>query len=262
MPKKMKEDKWKVWDDMPKYGDVFFERATGKMPEMESSKAIAKRMSKLAREKDSILDVGCGGGHYLVSLDREMKTHFSYTGIDATEYYIERAKQAFKTKQERTKRTATEFQVGDIFNIKQADSSFDIVLCANVLLHLPSVEVPLRELVRVTKKYLLLRTMVGIESFRIMHVLKPERYDDKGEPERFSYFNIYSESYLKEYIGSLTGVKSVIIEKDSDFNPENIGAAEYIKAGKEVPVNVTRIVEGMQVNNYVIEPWCFILIEK
>jgi len=258
----MKKEKWRVWDDTPRYGDVFFERATGKMPEMESSKAIARRISKLACENDSILDVGCGGVHYLVSLDREMKTHFSYTGIDATEYYIERAKQAFKAAPEGGKRGATDFQVGDIFNINQSDNSFDIVLCANVLLHLPSVGVPLKELVRVTGKYLLVRTMVGAESFRIMHVLKPEKYEDNGEPEHFSYFNIYSESYIREYIGSLPGVKSVMIEKYTDFNPENIGAAEYIKAGKEVPVNVTRIVEGMQVNNYIIEPWCFILVEK
>ncbi len=46
------------------YGDLFFDRATGKLPEMESSKAAAARIAALAKSGDSLLDVGCGAGHY------------------------------------------------------------------------------------------------------------------------------------------------------------------------------------------------------
>ena len=257
------KEKWKTWDKTPKYGDVFYERAVGKMPEMESSKAVAARISKLAKAGDSILDVGCGGGHYLVSLDKAMKTSFSYTGIDATAYYIEKAKEAFLGKAAATTmRCEPHFETGDIFKLKQEDNSFDIVFCSNVLLHLPSVTKPIGELVRVSRKYVLIRTLVGKEPFRIMHVISPEEYNEDGEPEKFNYFNIYSEGFIKSYISALPGVKRVSFEPDYDFNPGNIGSAEYIKAGREVPNNITRIIEGMQVNNYIIEPWCFVLIEK
>ncbi len=259
----MKEEKWKTWNETPRYGDVFYDRATGKMPEMESSKAVATRISRLAAGGESLLDVGCGGGHYLVSLDRIMKTPFSYTGADATAYYIERAKEAFKGNNAATSlRGDPCFETGDIFNLKYDDNSFDIVFCANVLLHLPSVTTPLSELVRVSRKYVLIRTLVGQEPFRIMHVISPEEYDEKGEPDKFNYFNIYSERFLRGFISSIPGVKRVSFEADHDFNPENIGAHEYENGGRDIPVNLTRIINGMQVNNYIIEPWGFILIEK
>ncbi len=50
------------------YGDLFFDRATGKLPEMESSKAAAARITALAKSGDSLLDVGCGAGHYYRSI--------------------------------------------------------------------------------------------------------------------------------------------------------------------------------------------------
>jgi len=259
----MKGEKWKTWDKTPKYGDVFYDRATGKMPEMESSKAVASRISRLASAGDSILDVGCGGGHYLVSLDKTMVKPFSYTGVDATEYYIEKAKEAFSGKSAATGlRCEPVFDTGDIFNLQHDDNSFDIVFCSNVLLHLPSVTRPLSELVRVSRRYVLIRTLVGNEPFRIMHVISPEEYNEDGDPEKFNYFNIYSESFMRSFISVLPGVKNVSFEPDNDFNPDNIGSTEYVRGGKEVPVNLTRIINGMQVNNYIIEPWCFVLIEK
>jgi len=40
------------------YGDLFFDRATGKLPEMESSKAAAARITALAKSEDcSMSDV-------------------------------------------------------------------------------------------------------------------------------------------------------------------------------------------------------------
>ena len=40
------------------YGDLFFKRATGALPEMESSKAAAKRLADMLRPGDRILDAG------------------------------------------------------------------------------------------------------------------------------------------------------------------------------------------------------------
>lgn len=88
-------ENWKAWDNEKEYGELFYDRAVGKISEMESSKAVARHVAELATANDMILDVGCGAGHYLRSLDSILKIPFRYYGIDATQYYIELARKAF-----------------------------------------------------------------------------------------------------------------------------------------------------------------------
>src|ERR1700676_5583763 len=126
----MTTEQWTAeWDDPiagKRYGDVFLERATGELPEMESSKAAARRVAPLLSPNDSFLDIGCGGGHYLRSLSNEIQVPFRYVGIDRTDYFIEVARRAHKHTPNVT------FEVGDIFNIERTDKSADIVMCNNV----------------------------------------------------------------------------------------------------------------------------------
>ena len=254
-------ENWRVWDDDKKYGDLFYDRATGKLSEMESSQAVAKYMAGLAKENDIILDVGCGGGHYLVSLDKILKTPFSYHGIDPTKYYIELAKKAFSQDiNSNSLRTFFKFEVGDIFNLNLEDNYADLVMCNNVLLHLPSIEKPVQELWRVSKKFLVIRALIGKSSFRIKQVNFPESYNKDGEPNNYHFFNIYSKDYLSMIIDGLAGVKNYKFVEDKDYNLCNIGASNY-KNGKE-PNDLTVIVNGMQVNNYIIQPWHFLIIER
>ena len=77
------------------YGNVFYKRATGQLPEMESSKAAARRIAPHMKAEGSMLDVGCGGGHYLPSLIRQIGLPFSYKGTDLTPAYIDLANEAF-----------------------------------------------------------------------------------------------------------------------------------------------------------------------
>jgi ubiquinone/menaquinone biosynthesis C-methylase UbiE len=78
------------------YGKIFSKRAKGILPEMESSKATSKILSKIIKSKNSILDVGCGVGHYYVSLNKRIKHDFEYFGIDLNSEYIRIAKEIFK----------------------------------------------------------------------------------------------------------------------------------------------------------------------
>ena len=55
---------------------VYYNRAIGKFPEMETSKAMAKIIKKVAKKNDKILDVGCASGHFLRSLKRVIKKNF------------------------------------------------------------------------------------------------------------------------------------------------------------------------------------------
>jgi ubiquinone/menaquinone biosynthesis C-methylase UbiE len=257
-------EKWKVWENEKNYGDTFYKRSVGDLPEMESSKSLARKIKPLISENDHILDVGCGGGHYLVSLDKILDKKFIYTGIDATGYYIEKANEAFikNRKLDNPLRTYTKFIHGDIYDLPFSNNYGDIVICANVLLHLPSLEKPLNELARVASKYVVVRTLVGDSAFRIKHIREPEEYDKQGDPVNYYYFNIYSENYIRKIAQSLPGIKDISFGYDKDFIPENIGAKEYIAADVEVPSNVTKILNGMQVNHYILQPWQYIILSK
>lgn len=253
------KNNWKIWEKDEDYGKLFKDRAEGKLPEMESSKAVAKHLKNLISKHDIVMDVGCGAGHYLKTLDNTFEEEFSYIGIDATKKYIEFAIEAYEN-QDNSLRINTDFRVGDIFNLPTEDKEADIVMCNNVLLHLPSVEKPIEELYRSAKKYLIIRTLIGRTSFRVKHVEAPEIYDENGEPENFHFLNIYARDYIESIIENLPDVKNYTFFDDYDYNVKNIGEVNY--QNKENPEDLTTIIDGMQVCNYIIQPWCFLIIEK
>ena len=244
---------WKVWDQNKSYGEVLYKRAVGELPEMESSKRVAKEVKQFAAPDLTILDVGCGAGHYLRSLRRELGESFSYTGCDATENYVALAKQAFA----RDKNAS--FKVSDIFALDFEDNSFDVVICNNLLLHLPSIERPLQELTRVARKHVVVRTLCGERSFRIQDV-RPQpdgrEFTAAGEPAAFYYYNIYSRDYVKSLLSANPKVKSWNIVEDKDFDKARIEAS----AREHADNNASRIVGDYQVNGYILQPWAIITI--
>jgi len=256
------DNNWRIWDKNDEYGKALYLRSIKKSPEMESSKAVARMVNGVLQENDLILDVGCGAGHYLVSLDKTLKKPFSYYGIDRTPHYIDLARRAFLVKQKSSSlRTSTKFENGDIFNLPLKNNFADIVMCNNVFLHLPSIKKALNELWRVSKKYVIIRTLIGKLSFRIKQVLQSEEYNEDGEPVKYYFFNIYSFDYVESLVRLLPNVKEFKLVEDKDFNPKNIGLVNY-KSNIKAPNNMTTAIQGMQINNYIIEPWHFIILEK
>jgi ubiquinone/menaquinone biosynthesis C-methylase UbiE len=251
-----------VWGKDTAYGDVFFARAKGKAPEMESSKATARQLRGILTEGSTVLDVGCGAGHYLRSLRREHTFPFSYQGVDVTPQYIQLAKKAFDGD------PLARFRTARVEKLPFGPKAFDIVLCCNVLLHVPAIVKPLRELWRVTKHTLLVRTLIGKSNFRIkqVHESLPFKgktdpiFDAKGEPKNFHYYNIYSEAYVRWIIGTLPGASNVSIEPDWDFDAKAIGTDQW--PDKNKPADLTQIMNGWQLNNYVLQPWCFLRVTR
>ncbi len=252
-------DNWRIWDKEKEYGDLFYKRAVGELPEMESSKALAKVVKELVEDDDLIIDVGCGSGHYLRSLDNKIEKNFRYNGIDQTAYYIERAGEAFSNDSNvNAKRLETKFSVGDIFNLPVQDNTAEIVMCNNVLLHLPSIEKPISELIRISKKYVVIRMLLGVSSFRIKQIESPEEYDEAGEPLNFHYYNIYSENYLREMLSKHPGLEISIME-DKDYDPAVFGDTSNYLA--ERPTDLTTTVNNIQLNEYVLQPWKFVILK-
>lgn len=234
------------------YLTLLSERAQGKLPEMESSKALARRVSQSLKANERILDVGCAVGHYYVSLKKQIAFDFDYVGVDFTEPYIQEAQRVFQDT------PLTDFQVGDIFDLPFDDQSFDMVYSCNVLLHLPSIAIPLKELCRVARRKVIIRSLIGERSFRIQDIIgSGDEFTQDGQPHNFHYFNIYSQDYIAHLLDSLPRVKSWAVELDQDYNPENIKEHDASVDAKDT----TTILGDYQVNGYIISPWSFLEIE-
>ncbi len=248
-----------VWNGRRKYGEMLYKRAIGELPEMECSKALADMFIGLA--PNTILDVGCGPAHYLRSLKNNDLSPFTYTGVDATPYFLELARKAWE---------GVDFIEGDIYSLPFDDSSFDLVYSCNLFMHLPSIKTPLEELIRVAKKHVIVRTFIGTKSFRIKEVYSAEthpdwveqngeEFDEDGEPKEFLYYNIYSQSYIEKLLSKIPEVKNYRFIKDTFFDPDKIdGDNSYYDSCYDA----TKMIGGWQANTYILQPWSFIIVEK
>ena len=247
---------YRVWDIDKKYGDLFCDRAIGKLPEMECSKALCKILKPIYKSGMKVLDVGCGGGHYLKSLKDRLDNNINYTGVDATEYYIKLANDVF---------SSYHFEVGDIHKLQFVDNSFDIVMCNNVIQHLPPPpKKAISELLRTSSKYVVFRTLFAKRNYIIKEVKDTSDglndsfdltnpFDYKGNPVVWNYMNLYTEEYLE----------NIILGINPDYNitfvPDNFWNELETKADSKT---ATEVVEGKQVSGNIILDWKFIIVEK
>ena len=95
---------------------------------------------------DSVLDVGCGEGFTLNRLQRE-KIGKSFEGIEYDESVIELGRKLYPK---------LEIKKGDIYKLPYKSNSFDLVVATEVLEHLDYPKKAYKELIRVSKKYVLL----------------------------------------------------------------------------------------------------------
>lgn len=95
---------------------------------------------------ETVLDVGCGEGFTLKKLE-EKGIGKKLLGIDSSKEAIDLGKKQYPS---------LDLNLGDIFNIKAKDKSFDLVICTEVLEHLKEPDKAIRELKRVSKKFIIL----------------------------------------------------------------------------------------------------------
>jgi ubiquinone/menaquinone biosynthesis C-methylase UbiE len=243
------------------YSEIFYKRATGEYPEMEVSKAMANVLKKFVNNNDKIADIGCGCGHFYRSLKKRIKKFFFYYGLDPYDLYLKKAKKAWRNDKNVT------FKKGNILKIPFKKKEFEIVYSSNVLVHIPQSEIALRELMRITKKKLILRTVVFDYSYKIQLVynknwwpytkVKPENeFDKKGNPRSFAYYNILSFDYLRSVIKKINKNASIEFIKDNFYSKKKI-VNSLKKEKREVPTN---IIAGQQVSGAILQPHYFVII--
>ena len=241
---------WNYWTDRSYYHNELRDRAKGLKREMEAAKQISKMVFDKAKSYNSILDVGCGTGHFILSLEKRLEQGFKYLGIDITEQHITDAKDIFK------KNNNYQFQLGDIRFIAVEDKSFEVSICSNTIPHIPNVDKAINELIRVTKNDVFIRMLVGNEVLIAKKALS-DVFDENGEPESFMYVNIYDENYLKRIIGK----QGELFIYEDEFDADII--MKHFEEHKNVAGNTiaTRVVEGAQFKGYLMLPWKIVHIK-
>ena len=240
---------------------VYYDRAVGKSPEMEVSKAMANILKKIVIKNDKILDVGCATGHFYRSIKKRIKKDFFYTGTDPYSIFLDKAKIAWRNEPN------VNFIKGNIYKLPFKKNQFDISICSNVFIHLNDVKKPISEIFRVTKKTIILRTVLYDVSYKVQLVynnkwwsdtnVKPiDEFDNNGNPRAYSYFNILSFDFLTQTIKRYNPKAKIKFVKDNFFNKKNIGKS--LKNEKR-PL-ATRILGNEQMSGCIMQPHYFAII--
>lgn len=114
-------------------------------------KVTLKLVNPIKSEIKNALDVGCGTGTYCQELS---KLGIKIKGIDYTEELIMEAKKKFPN---------LDFEVGNGYNLNFENKSFDLVISIGALQCLENHRKFIEEICRVSKKYVILSTLLSEE---------------------------------------------------------------------------------------------------
>lgn len=274
-----------LWSRLRGYGELLRDRASGAAPEMESAKSLCRRLEGRYRPGMSVLDVGCGAGHYLRSLRRRVDPEIDYTGVDLTVEFLAMGRRVFPD---------VLLAAGDAFALPFPDRCFDLVLCNNLLLHLPPPpDRPLAELARITRKRLLVRTPVGERNYVVQEVREADEvawtrgegaraastlaggedgageprpgaegeecptddlFDAAGAPRHFNHFNLYTERYLTRATRRAAPDARVHLKPDDGF--------EAFDNRPHTTTTGTRVVDGRQITGNLLLEWWWLEVQR
>ena len=98
---------------------------------------------------EKVLDVGCGLGRHSLIAYRDFPVNV--LGVDLNLEDLKQAKERVQDIQENPCQGALLFLQSDAYKLPFADESFDVVICSEVLEHVPSYQSLIVELIRVLK---------------------------------------------------------------------------------------------------------------
>ncbi len=246
---------WNPWDldEVKMLGDTFYKRAKGDLPEKESSKSFANliKSKNLYTEHSSFLDIGCATGHYLRSFRRIIDPQFQYTGIDATDFYLQWGKKVFGLDDN------CNFVHCDALNLPLIDNSYDIVI-VNLFHFFPNLKEALIEAMRVAGKMVIWRTPIGQVNCMAKIILNNQSYEGIGDIslDRHDYdhcvYMLYSKEYIEGIVNALGGIIT-FFERDNDFGDMDTKSLEDINC-----IPHTKVIANMQIMGNLYLDWHYI----
>lgn len=108
---------------------------------------LLARRWRLTDRRD-LLDVGCGAGHWGLTVLDLMPEHAKLTGVDAQGSFLDRARERATA---RGLAQRCRFMEGQAEALPFADASFDVVTCQTVLIHVADPSVVIGEMTRVLR---------------------------------------------------------------------------------------------------------------
>lgn len=161
----------------------------------EEIKGIARFCTQIVENEElnrwkinegTIVEAGCGLGRNLLHMSSWGNAEL--VGIDYSPKVVEQAKELFKNKKVKAK-----FVVDDINKLNLEDNSVDIIFNQGVIEHFRNPEIPLKEMIRVSKKKVIILvpntlSWDGLISFIVKGLSKVGLYDYKT---RFPYDWVY-----------------------------------------------------------------------
>ena len=142
-----------------------------------------------AKTVDSILDVGCGEGFTLNRL-KENGIGKKLEGIESLQAAIDLGKKTYPD---------IKIVKGSIYELPYKDNSFDLVLCTEVLEHLEKPQDAIKELVRVSKKYLVI-SVPNEPFFMLAQLIRGRNWSRLGNDiEHINHWTMFSFSkFIKQ----------------------------------------------------------------
>jgi SAM-dependent methyltransferase len=157
-----------------------------------------------AKKVDSILDVGCGEGFTLNRLKQE-GIGKKLEGIEYSDTAIKIGKKIYPN---------IKIKKGSIYNLPYADNSFDLVLCTEVLEHLEDPAKGLKELARVSKRYLVI-SVPNEPFFMLAQLLRGKNWSRFGNDiEHINHWTMFS---FPKFVKENAGVKIKILKRKFPF---------------------------------------------
>lgn len=145
------------------------------------------------KKVESILDVGCGEGFTLNRL-KENGIGKKLEGIEYKKDAIELGKKTYPD---------IKIKQGDIYKLPYQDNSFDLVLCTEVLEHLDNPSKALKELIRVSNKYLVI-SVPNEPFFMFAQFVRGKNWSRFGNDiEHINHWTMFSfPKFVKKNVGS------------------------------------------------------------
>jgi ubiquinone/menaquinone biosynthesis C-methylase UbiE len=133
---------WQNWDvgGVAQAIDDYWRRDSAESTHREN---LVRLTAQFVRPNCSILEVGCGSG---LIYERLVPVHIAnsqYQGVDVSQRMLEIARRNFP---------AGRFLHGDGYKLEFEDKAFDLVICFEVLGHIPNNQTFINELLRVTRE--------------------------------------------------------------------------------------------------------------
>lgn len=143
---------YNIWNHSAAVRELYRRRARDEAEEMTCAGQAAELLRALAEPGDSVLDVGCGAGHFFHAL-RRRNIALAYYGIDATATFIDIAKQELP---------AFGLPADHMHTLRVEDfrGTTDHVVCINVLSNLDNFHRPLERILQAARKSVVLRESI------------------------------------------------------------------------------------------------------